>query len=98
MEVFKRETEEIVNRFLERRISVSECKSALNAAFADVFPKLNNRQFDSLRVLLMATDDCLTQEISQRAREQMRRRPFKRQRLLAFGLSEKAEDSSLPVP
>jgi hypothetical protein len=70
MEVYKHETEEIVKRFLERRITFSECKSLLNAAFADVFPRLNGQQLDSLRGLLMAREDRLTKEVSQRAREQ----------------------------
>ena len=66
MEVYKRETEEILRRLLERETGLSECKSALNAAFADVLVRLDGKQLDSLRVLLMAHDDIVTKEMETR--------------------------------
>jgi hypothetical protein len=73
MEAYKHESEEFIQRFLERKISFSQCVTSLNAAFADILPRSNSRELDSLRVLLMAADDRLREEMSRRAREQIRR-------------------------
>ncbi len=68
MEVYKRETKETLKRLLEEEIGLPECRSALNAAFADVVIRLDGKQFDSLRVLLMAYDEILTKEMEAPAR------------------------------
>ena len=66
MEAYKLETEEIVTLFLQGRLGLSECTSALNSAFGDVFARLDGKQLDSLRVLLMSIADTLAKEMEER--------------------------------
>ena len=66
MDTYRRETQDILARFLEAKISFSECETALNDAFGGVFVRLNGEQLDSLRVLLMAIGDNLTREMERR--------------------------------
>ena len=40
MEVYKAESQEILRRFVARRITHQECVAALDAALAGVFPRL----------------------------------------------------------
>jgi hypothetical protein len=44
MEVYERETQEIVGRFLQHRISFLECIAALDAALADLLTRLTGDQ------------------------------------------------------
>ncbi len=66
MEMYERETEEIIARLLQDKISLSECTAALNAAFARVFARLDGEQLDSLRLRLMAIGDTLAKELERR--------------------------------
>ena len=72
MEVYKRETEEILKHFLNQEMGFPECIDALNAEFADVLTRLGGKELDSLRTLLMAYDDILTKEIARRANRELR--------------------------
>jgi hypothetical protein len=45
MKVYKRETQEVIKRFLGHRISFPACVAALDAAFADLVPRLTAEQF-----------------------------------------------------
>ena len=65
MEAYKLETEEIVTLFLQGRLDLSECTSALNSSFRDVFARLDGKQLDSLRVLLMSLADTLAKEMEE---------------------------------
>ena len=67
MEVYKRETQEVVRRFLLRRVGFSECVAALDAALAGLLPKLTPEQFDEVRAVMLSNNDRVMDEMARRA-------------------------------
>ena len=51
MEVYKRKTREIVRSFLRHQRSFPDCIAALDAALADLIPRLKDGQLTHLRAL-----------------------------------------------
>jgi CRP/FNR family cyclic AMP-dependent transcriptional regulator len=66
MEVYKRETREIIKRFFDHRLSFHECLDALDAAFADLGPRLTDKQIASLRPLVLENNDIVMKEMERR--------------------------------
>jgi len=66
MEVYKRETREVIKRFLGHRISFSACVAALDAAFADLMPRLTDEQFAPLRALILENNNMVMKEMERR--------------------------------
>jgi CRP/FNR family cyclic AMP-dependent transcriptional regulator len=66
MEVFKSETREVIKRFVRRRLSFPACVAALDAAFADLIPRLTDEQFAPLRTLIMENNDMVMKEMERR--------------------------------
>ena len=69
MEVYKRETEEIINRFLERRIGYHECVAALNAALAGLIPKMTPEELETVKLQMAANHVIVTDEMARRRRK-----------------------------
>jgi hypothetical protein len=67
VEIYKRETQEVVRRFLLRRVSFSECVAALDAALAGLLPKLTPEQFDEVRAVMLSNNDRVMDEMARRA-------------------------------
>jgi len=78
MEVFKRETEEVIRRFRRGSLSHRECLTALDAALAGAVAWLTADQLDSVRAVTGAANDAVMQE--------MERRKFPRAQSPAMGL------------
>jgi hypothetical protein len=68
MEVYERETEEVIRRFLARRISFPECIAALDAALAGLIPTLTGEQLPRLRVVMLANNEIVMKEMERRGR------------------------------
>ena len=66
MEVFKRRTKAILTRFLHNGISFPSCIHALDAAFADLVPRLKREQIPELRALTLANNDVVMKEMERR--------------------------------
>jgi len=66
MEVYKRETREVIKRFLKQRISFPDCVAALDAAFSDLAPRLTEEQFAPLRALILKNNDTVMKEMERR--------------------------------
>jgi CRP/FNR family cyclic AMP-dependent transcriptional regulator len=67
VEVYKSETQEIIKRFLNRRLSFHECLAALDAALADLTPRLTDEQIASLRPLVLENNDIVMKEMERRS-------------------------------
>lgn len=67
MEVYKRETQEVIKRFLDHRLSFPDCIAALGAALADVIPRLTAEQMTPLRALMLANNDKVMKEMERRS-------------------------------
>jgi hypothetical protein len=68
MEVYKRETQEIVNRFLGHRLTFPDCIAALDAALTGLVPKLKPDQLPELRAVMLANNARVMTEMERRER------------------------------
>jgi CRP/FNR family transcriptional regulator, cyclic AMP receptor protein len=66
MEVYKRETREVIKRFLSRRLSFDECMAALKAALADLTSRATGEEIDDLRPLILENSDIVMKEMERR--------------------------------
>lgn len=66
LEIYRRETQEIINRFLDHRLTFSECIGGLDAALADVTQRVSQEQTISLRILIAANNEIVTKEMERR--------------------------------
>jgi len=87
MEVYKRETREVIKRFLGHRISFPACVAALDAAFADLMPRLTGEQFAPLRALILENNNMVMKEMERRGPP-----PFDAKTLAALGDGIRASD------
>jgi CRP/FNR family cyclic AMP-dependent transcriptional regulator len=66
MEVFKRETREIIKRFFDHRLSFEECLAALDDALAGFTPRLADEKIAALRALVLENNDIVMKEMERR--------------------------------
>jgi hypothetical protein len=67
MEAYKRETEEVMRRFLSRRLDYPDCLAALDAAVANFVLRVTCEQLPPLRVVILANEEILAKEQGRRA-------------------------------
>src|SRR5205085_578561 len=67
LEVYKRETQEIVGRFLSHQLNFHECIVSLHSALARLLPTLEREHFDEVRVVMLANNDTVMDEIARRS-------------------------------
>jgi hypothetical protein len=68
MEVYLRETQEIVRRFLKHKLTFPECISALDAALAALVPHLKPKRLPELGAVMLANNESVMQEMHKRER------------------------------
>lgn len=68
MEVYERETQEVLKRFLERRLNFAECIAALDAALAGLVPTLSGEQIPRVRAVMLANNETVMEEMERRGR------------------------------
>jgi hypothetical protein len=66
MEVYKRETQQVIRRFLAHRLSFPECIAALDAALAGLVPRLTGEELPELRAVMLANNEIVTNEMESR--------------------------------
>jgi enhancing lycopene biosynthesis protein 2 len=66
MEVYQRETQKVIRRFLARRIGFPACIAALDAALASLIPHLTGEQMPRLRVVMLANNEIVMNEMERR--------------------------------
>jgi hypothetical protein len=70
VEVYKREAQEIVGRFLSHQLSFPDCIVALHTALAHLLPTLEREQFNEVRVVMLANNDTVMHEMARRSAKQ----------------------------
>jgi hypothetical protein len=67
-EVYKRETKELIERFLENQITFPECIHALDAALADLVssPQFKGEDLPELRSVIMTNNETVMKELERR--------------------------------
>jgi CRP/FNR family cyclic AMP-dependent transcriptional regulator len=66
MEVYKKETRQVIKRFLDRKLGFHECIAALDAALADLTPRLSGQQIAPLHALILENNAIVTKEMERR--------------------------------
>ena len=66
MEVYKRETREVIRRFRHHQLSFPKCIAGLDAALAGVLPRLKPEQLDELRTVMLANNEKVMEEMARR--------------------------------
>ena len=66
MEVYERETREVVERFLGHTLSFPDCIAALDAALAELIPRLTGEQLTRLRIVMLANNEIVMKEMTRR--------------------------------
>ena len=66
MEAYERETQAVVKRFLDKKLSFPDCIAALDAALADLIPRLTGEEIVRLRIVMLANNEMVMKELGRR--------------------------------
>ena len=66
VDVYRRETQEIINLFLSHRLTFPECIASLDQALAHVMLRANQKQIVCLQILIAANDEIVRKEMERR--------------------------------
>lgn len=66
MEVYRRETQKIINRFLDEKLTFPECIAALDQALAHANSRAAHEQTIALRILMSANNEIVRKEMERR--------------------------------
>jgi hypothetical protein len=69
MEVYKSETREVIRRFLDHRLTLPECMTALEDALADLIPRLHGETSATLPALIARNNAIALKEMERRRSE-----------------------------
>ena len=67
MEAYKRETSDLIKRFLLHRLSFADCVSALDSALAGFIPTMRPEELPALREVMLANNETVMKEMARRA-------------------------------
>ena len=67
MEVYERETTEVVKLFLAEKITFSACIAALDSALEDFIPKLKPEDATRLRIFMLSNHEIIMSEMERRS-------------------------------
>ncbi len=76
VDAFKRETHELIEQFLDHRLTYPQCLFALDATFASLRPSPTAEELSSLRSLISANYELVMQEMERRISIDHTTRPF----------------------
>jgi hypothetical protein len=79
MEAYKKQTQKVVERFLNRKLTFPECISAQDAALARFIRRMRQEELPALRVVLLANNEKVMKEMEKRERNRLRLRERYRQ-------------------
>jgi CRP/FNR family transcriptional regulator, cyclic AMP receptor protein len=66
MDTYRRETQLILKRFLNRRLGFPDCVAALDAALADLIQRISGQQIAPLRALILTNNEVVMKEMERR--------------------------------
>ena len=67
VEVYERETDEVVKLFLADRLSLTACIVALDSALEDLIPRLNPEDATRLRIVMLSNNEVVMTEMERRS-------------------------------
>ena len=66
MDEYERETDQVVKRFLAGELGFADCIAALDAALAELIPRLTGEQLTRLRIVMLANNEIVMKEMERR--------------------------------
>ena len=66
MEAYETATREVIARFLDHELGFADCIAALDAALADLIPRLTSEQLVQLRAVMLANNEIVMKEMERR--------------------------------
>ena len=66
VDVFRRETQEIINLFLSHRLTFPECIASLDQALAHAMLRASRKQIVCLQILISANEEIVRKEMDRR--------------------------------
>lgn len=69
MEVYERETTEVVKLFLADKLSFTACIAALDSAHEDLIPRLKPEDATRLRIVMLSNNEIVMNEMEWRLSE-----------------------------
>jgi hypothetical protein len=66
MEAYRRETQQVIKRFLDHRLGFADCIAGLDASLAGLIPRLNGEHLAPLRALMLANNETVMREMERR--------------------------------
>jgi CRP-like cAMP-binding protein len=66
MEIYQRETQQVIKRFLKRRLSFPQCVAALDALLTDLVQRISGQKIAPLRALILANNEIVMKEMERR--------------------------------
>jgi len=67
VEVYERETTEVVKAFLAHRLSFTACIAALDSALEDFIPRLKAEDATRLRIVTLSNNEIVMNEMERRS-------------------------------
>ena len=67
MEVYERETDEVVKLFLAGKLSLTACIDAFDSALEDLIPRLKVEDATRLRIVMLSNNEVVMNEMERRA-------------------------------
>jgi hypothetical protein len=69
VDVYRRETREVVRRFLENQLTFDSCIYSLDGALVRFNPRMKPGQLRELRIEMLANNEVVMKEMERRGRE-----------------------------
>ena len=66
MEVYERETKDVIRRFLGHKLTFSACIAALDASLSRLIPEMQRAQLYELRDIMLANNEKVMNEMARR--------------------------------
>ena len=66
MEAYEATTRDVIARFLDHKLGFADCIAALDAALADLIPRLTTEQLSHLRAVMLANNEIVMKEMERR--------------------------------
>jgi hypothetical protein len=66
VEVYKKETRKVIKRFLRYETGLPQCIAALDAALADLIPRIAGKELPELRAFMLSNNETVMKEMERR--------------------------------
>ncbi len=69
VEVYRRETKSLVERFIKNQLTFDACIYSLDAALVRLIPRMKSKQLNELRTVMLANNERVMEEMARRGQK-----------------------------